>query len=373
MGKRRANGEGTLRQRKDGRWESVFMIGWKDNGRPLCKCFYGKTQAEVKQKVQAWKKTLPNNSIHAYKDYQFSEWADMWFEIHKNNISATTQEGYRYTLRALKEHFGHKKLAEIKAYDIEVFLRKLREKGRADSTLAQYKGMLYQIMHKAEANDLIHKNPARFVEKIRSTKPKQRKEVFTAEEVQTLMRELPYDRTGLSIRLLLGTGMRSQELLALQPCHIQEDGSYINIEQAVVQVKGTAGIGPPKSKDSYRVIPVPPSLRPCAKMLRQTESTYIWEEGKEGFPCNPSYFRDCFKDALAAIPSVRVLTPHCCRHTYVSQMQALGIDVSTIQSIVGHAEIDMTEYYLHVQESIRQAAVSKFSSAFPLEFESYQE
>ena len=121
MGKRRANGEGTLRQRKDGRWESVFMIGWKDNGRPLCKCFYGKTQAEVKQKVQAWKKTLPNNSIHAYKDYQFSEWADMWFEIHKNNISATTQEGYRYTLRTLKEHFGHKKLSEIKAYDIEVF------------------------------------------------------------------------------------------------------------------------------------------------------------------------------------------------------------------------------------------------------------
>jgi site-specific recombinase XerD len=48
-------------------------------------------------------------------------------------------------------------------------------------------------------------------------------------------------------------------------------------------------------------------------------------------------------------------------------MQALGVDVSTIQSIVGHAEIDMTEYYLHVQESIRQTAVSKFSDAFPIE------
>jgi site-specific recombinase XerD len=48
-------------------------------------------------------------------------------------------------------------------------------------------------------------------------------------------------------------------------------------------------------------------------------------------------------------------------------MQALGVDVSTIQSIVGHAEIDMTEYYLHVQESIRQEAVNKFSNAFPVE------
>ena len=181
------------------------------------------------------------------------------------------------------------------------------------------------------------------------------------------MRELPYDRTGLSIRLLLGTGMRSQELLALQPSHIDEDGSSIKIEQAVVQVKGTAGIGPPKSRDSYRVIPIPPNLRSCAKMLRNTDLRYIWEEGKPDTPCNPSYFRDCFKHALEEIPSVRVLTPHCCRHTYVSQMQALGVDVSTIQSIVGHAEIDMTEYYLHVQESIRQTAVSKFSDAFPIE------
>ena len=59
-----------------------------------------------------------------------------------------------------------------------------------------------------------------------------------------------------------------------------------------------------------------------------------------------------------------MLTPHCCRHTYVSQMQALGVDLATIQSIVGHADIDMTKHYLHVQENIRQAAVQKFSDAF---------
>lgn len=61
---------------------------------------------------------------------------------------------------------------------------------------------------------------------------------------------------------------------------------------------------------------------------------------------------------------VRVLTPHCCRHTYVSQMQALGVSVETIQSIVGHADMDMTRHYLHVQESIRQEAVDLFSEAF---------
>ena len=45
-------------------------------------------------------------------------------------------------------------------------------------------------------------------------------------------------------------------------------------------------------------------------------------------------------------------------------MQALGVDIQTIQSIVGHADTEMTEHYLHVQESIRQSAIQLFSEAF---------
>ena len=88
---------------------------------------------------------------------------------------------------------------------------------------------------------------------------------------------------------------------------------------------------------------------------------------KRDAPCNPSTFREHFKNALEAIPYVRVLTPHSCRHTYVSQMQALGVDLATIQSIVGHADVDMTQHYLHVQESIRQDAIARFSKAFTSE------
>ena len=51
--------------------------------------------------------------------------------------------------------------------------------------------------------------------------------------------------------------------------------------------------------------------------------------------------------------------------SYVSQMQALGVDLSTIQSIVSHADMSMTQHYLHVQENIRMDAVDRFSKAFP--------
>ncbi len=363
MGKRRANGEGSLRQRKDGRWECTFMVGWKDNGRPKTKSFYGPTQEAVLRKAREWKVRCSPTML-ATKDYLFSEWADMWFALHKETITPTTQEHYKYTLRELKAYFGRKKIKDIRAYDIEVFLQSKRNLGRARSTLAQYKGMLYQIMHKAEANDLIPKNPVRFVEKIRNTGCEKNREAFSAEEIRTLFRELPHNRIGLSIRLLIGTGMRPQELLALEPKHISENGSEIRIEQAVQQVKGTVSVGPPKTWRSRRVIPVPATLQSCARELRQTNRTFIWEEKNPGTPCNPSFFRKEFREALEAVNSVRVLTPHCCRHTYVSQMQALGVDPYTIQSIVGHADFRMTEHYLHIQEPIRREAAEKFSTAF---------
>ena len=360
---KRSNGEGMIRQRADGRWESRVMIGYKDNGKPDYKSVYGKTKKEAREKLKAFLDERASGIDTSY-NYNFSNWADIWFEHHQDNITATTQENYRYTLRILKDYFGVRPLVDIKAFDIEVFLKALRKEERSDSCLAQCRGMLYQIFHKAEANDLVRKNPVRFADKMRSREPTKRKDAFTAEEVKLLMEKLPKDRIGISIRLLLGTGMRSQELLALEPRHIAEDGSMIQIRQAVNMVKGTATVGQPKSRDSYRDVPIPPNLRWCAIQLRTTNRTFVWEAGKKDQPCNPSYFRDKFKAAIGEIEGVRVLTPHSCRHTYVSQLQALGVDLPTIQSIVGHADIDMTQHYLHVQDSIRQKAVSKFAAAF---------
>jgi integrase len=247
-----------------------------------------------------------------------------------------------------------------------VFLKKVRKEGRSRSYLASLRGMLYQIFHKAAANDIVRKNPVEYADKMRFNEPTKKKAAFTAEEVKLLMEKLPMDRTGMSIRLMLGTGMRSQELFALEPRHIEADGSIIHIQQAINMVKGTSIVGQPKSVTSYRDIPVPPNLRPFAMELRNTELTYIWEAGKPGQPCNPSHFRTQFKKAIKEIDGVRELTPHSCRHTYVSQMQALGVDIQTIQSIVGHADIDMTTHYLDVQAPVKQSAVEKFSAAFPV-------
>ena len=239
----------------------------------------------------------------------------------------------------------------------------MTEDDRSHSYITKFRGMLFQIMKKAEANDLIRKNPVAYADKQKNTGAKSEKDAFTAEEIRHLMKALPYDRMGISIRLMLGTGMRTQEIMALEPKHIEEDGSCIHIRQAVTMVKGSPKIGPPKTKTSYRDIPVPSHLREIAKEFRSTSEQYIWH-GEEVPICNPSVFRKHFKKALIAAGKVRLLSPHCCRHTYVSQLQAQGVPLETIQSLTGHADVDMTEHYLHVQKEVKENAAKKLDSLF---------
>ena len=363
MANKRANGEGTLFQREDGIWISQIMIGYKPDGKRDIRTFTGKTRKEAIKKREEFQRKRAAGLLVA-EDTRFDEFGASWLEHHKDNISPTTHEHYRYTLQILTDYFGRRKLVDIKAMDIEQFLKKLRNDGRSDSAIAHCRGMLFQIFNKAAANDLVMKNPVAFADKMRK-RPKKRKEAFTADEVRAMLRDLPENQIGWSIRLLLCTGMRGQELLALEPRHIAKDGSTITIEQALVRIKGSVDIGTPKSQDSYRTIPVPENVQYCAKLLRDTPNRFIWESPKNpGIPCNPSHFSKLFKEAVGNVEGVRVLTPHCCRHTYVSQMQALGVSVETIQSIVGHADMDMTRHYLHVQENIRQEAVDRFSEAF---------
>ena len=364
---KRNNHEGSIRRRSDGRWEARIMDGYREDSKPKIRYYYGKTKKEVCEKLDFFL-TERDSGMLLEKNYIFRDWAQIWYENHRDNITPTTQESYRYTLRLLNEHFGNRRLCEIKAYDVEQFLKKLRKEGKSDSYISQCRAMLYQVCHKAVANDLMHKNPVAYADRLRSSGQRKRKDAFSTEEVKLLMSKLPQDKMGISIRLLLGTGMRTQELLALEPQFIDEDGSILHIRQAINMVKGTVTVGLPKSRDSFRDIPVPPNLRYCAVRLRNTKDTYIWESPKnKGQPVNPSWFRDNFKAVISKIEGVRVLTPHSCRHTYVSQLQALGVPLETIQSIVGHADVDMTQHYLHVQETVRQDAVNRFAEAFQVQ------
>ena len=113
MAKRRANGEGNIRKRKDGRWEGRYTAGYDpETGKRITKNVLGKTQAEVKEKL---KRALEDNErIDATKSRGLTvgQWATLWFESYvKPSVRESTAEHYR-------NFVGNHIVPDIKVYPL---------------------------------------------------------------------------------------------------------------------------------------------------------------------------------------------------------------------------------------------------------------
>lgn len=155
---KRSNGEGALRKRSSGLWECMIMTGFQPNGKREYKSFYARTRKEVLQKVKDYQAAVESGLDMTKKDLKFAEWSQTWYDGYKGRVSPTTYESYGYTLKTLNRAFGSKPLRSIRAADVEAFLRDLTKDGTHQSQASKCQGMMFQIMRKAQANDLILKN-----------------------------------------------------------------------------------------------------------------------------------------------------------------------------------------------------------------------
>ena len=127
MARKRSNGEGSIHKLPSGNWQIQVMDGYKPDGTRKFKTFTAPTLNAAK-KLKLEHDKMKAAGILTEKEYSFMEWSVIWFEHYKVDLSATTQEGYKYTLRTLNDYFGHRKLADIKTYDIEEFLTQKKVK-----------------------------------------------------------------------------------------------------------------------------------------------------------------------------------------------------------------------------------------------------
>ena len=86
MAERRKKGSGSIRQRKDGRWEGRVIVGYDDKGKPIQKSVFGKSKTECNQKLKLLKDDtvavagrLPSQ---AKPNMKLGEWMDMWYQYY---------------------------------------------------------------------------------------------------------------------------------------------------------------------------------------------------------------------------------------------------------------------------------------------------
>ena len=360
--RKRSSGEGSIQKLKSGTWRGQIMDGYTDLGKRNVVSFSAPTKSEVLDKIRAFKNDQANH-IQIDPALTFGEWADTWYTDYRSQVQPSTYDGYKYTLKLLKNALGTNKLADLLPIHINRFQDRLVNDGYSLSQIHKCRAMLIQIFRSAEDNGLLGRNPAQRSKIITAkdsklSSPKRFKDAFTEEEVNLLMEQLPSDLMGNSIRVMLGTGLRVQEIIALKPEDIATDGGKIIVSKAVKMVGGLPTMGPPKSPKSNRTVPVPKEYCAFARYLRGNGGKqYIWSAPG----LNPVYsvgsFRRRYYTAIEKVDGVRRLSPHCCRHTYISRLQARGIPMETISKLAGHTEIDTTCGYLHLSDATLASAV----------------
>ena len=161
MAKRRANGEGNIRKRKDGRWEGRYTAGRDpETGKTIYKNVLGRTQAEVKEKLQAAIEASKSLDVTRAGKYTVREWMEVWFEHYaKVKVRPSSHQTYRgYIDNHIKPSIGSIPLEKLTSLDLQKLYKKLLEEGRVDrlESKHQSKGLspktvrnLHQILSSA--------------------------------------------------------------------------------------------------------------------------------------------------------------------------------------------------------------------------------
>ena len=361
---KRSHGEGSVCRLSNGKWRCQFMMGYTAAGKRNIVTLTAPTKSEALARMREYKENavaLPQEKPVVL----FSDFADRWYAAYRTQVEASTYSGYYYTLSLLKKHFAGSALIDMKPMELSLFMNELDRLNYSFSAISKCRAMLIQILDMAEAEDLIPKNYARTALRTSKRALKEQKstskDAFTNEEVLLLMQKLPCDLIGYSIRLMLVTGLRLQELLALTPADIAEDGSFVSVNKAVKTVNGTPVLGDPKSATSHRVIPVPPQHQHIAVWLRKNGGQiYLWcAPARRNLLCDVSSVRRKYYKTIESISGIRRLSPHCCRHTYVTLLQQNGVSMETIAKLTGHSDIKTTGHYLHVSNETLEKAVAQ--------------
>lgn len=140
MAKKRANGEGSIRKRKDGRWEGRYTAGHdSETGKAIYKNVLGRSQAEVKEKLkQAIEETQALDVTKAGK-YTVGEWMEVWFQdyakIKVRPFSHQTYQGYIHN--HIRPNIGEIPLEKLTSLDLQKFYKKLLTQGRVDRVEAK--------------------------------------------------------------------------------------------------------------------------------------------------------------------------------------------------------------------------------------------
>ena len=332
MPKRRANGEGNIRKRKDRRWEGRYTAGYDANGKAITKNVLGRTQAEVKDKLRtAIEDSKKLDPVKAGR-YTLEQWLKLWYSVYvEPQVRYSTKEFYH---NAIDHHIipklGGVKLEKLTMLQIQQFYNELLKSGRVQKKnqpeLKEHglsprmvqcvHVVLNKALEYAVEEKLILANPAKKCKIPKNT----RKEMNILPEVLIGPYLSAAKEHGIlaPMYLELTTGLRRGELLALRWEDLDVQNRTLSINKSVARQDGKLVISTPKTPNSIRTVLLPEDT---VKLLveeheRHPANPYLFPSPRTGETWDPDGFRRLHDRIIKEIGAEHVRF-HDMRHPYV--------------------------------------------------------
>lgn len=301
----------------------------------------------------------------------------------KQGVRYNTKVGYGFVTNLLKgEEFGYRPIRDIKVSDAKLWFMKLQQDGKGYSTITSVRGVVKPAFQMAYEEDIIRKNPFDFTLAGVVKNDSQKRAAMTPEEERIWMEFIRTDKTYEKyydeFAVLLETGMRVSEFCGLTKDDVDFENRKIRVDHQLVRERGGKYyVEKTKTECGRRFIPMTDNVYRSLKNIvaRRKNLKKEWIiNGYTGFilldkddkPKVALHIENEFRWAMKKYKKLHPdqplphITPHVFRHTFCTKMANAGMDLKSLQYLMGHSDAGVTmNVYTHASYDSAQAALQK--------------
>jgi integrase len=374
------------RTRRDGSGKPAYEASVWVNGRALSKTF------SVLRDARRWRDEMLGNratgNVRIPKDrsitvaeFVTTEWY-RWLDeqVRFGHLQPSTVRWYKYGARRLVAELGRVKVANVGKRVLRGMLSRRIEAGDSDAVVRQLRASTRSVLALAVEHDILTDDPSGFMTGRNAPRPRRAtaKQVksWSETEAQTFLRFVAGDPLEALWVLLLGSGLRRGEALALRWDDVDIEDRTLSVSRSLVLQDGGPTMSIPKTNTSIRTISVGRSVIEALQSHRRRQAedrlaADTWSDEEDliftnatGGRLRPDYVTPRLRK-LVAEAGVPWVTVHGLRHTMASIALQNGTDIATVSERLGHADTSITaRIYLHGSQESDRAAADVLDAAF---------